>query len=133
MSGREIALVGVGGAIGTLMRYGAIRAFPIEPGSFPTTILVVNLIASIALGYLLAVLAHRPDLRTLLVPGVVGGFGTLSLVAVEVVKLWDDGHALTSVTYLLATVAGGIVFVIAGLALGRHPILRPPMPEEDML
>jgi CrcB protein len=75
MSGREIALVGVGGAIGTLMRYGAIRAFPIEPGSFPTTILVVNLIASIALGYLLAVLSHRPDLRTLLVPGVVGGFG----------------------------------------------------------
>ena len=86
----------------------------------------MNLIASIALGYLLAVLEHRPDLRALLVPGVVGGFGTLSLVAVEVVQLWDDGHALTAVAYLLATVVGGIVCVIAGLALGRHPVLRPP-------
>ena len=133
MTRREVALVGAGGAIGTLLRYGALEIWPVASGTFPTTVLCVNLIASIALGYFLGVLERRPDLRTLVIPGIVGGFGTLSLVAVETVQLIDDGYVATAIAYLVATFGGGIVFVATGLALGRHPVLRAPMPEEDML
>lgn len=135
----DLVAVACGGALGTLGRYGALRAFPVERGEFPTTTLVVNCVASLLLGLFLALLDPRSHparflpnwLRPVLVPGVVGGFGTLSLVAVEFVLLLDAHAPRTAAAYLGATLVGGVTLTTAGLWLGGWHHFGAPMPEED--
>jgi CrcB protein len=59
-------------------------------------------------------------LRPFLVTGVLGGYTTFSTVAVNVVRLVDDGAVGTAVGYLAASVLGGLLAVVAGLTAGRR-------------
>jgi CrcB protein len=115
----ELGLVAAGGAIGTVARYSALEAFPVARGTFPTTTFVVNAIAGFLLGLLLARLATNDRYKPFLVPGIVGGFGTLSLVAVETALLIDDGEVMLGVEYLAATVVVGVLVVLLGSWIGR--------------
>lgn len=138
VTGPEVAAVAVGGAIGTTGRYGALRAWPVTPGTFPATVLVVNLVASVALGVLLALLddrrgsiPNRPVARAFLVAGVVGGFGTLSAVAVDLARLLADDRAGTALAYgtvMLVACTAALVFGL--LVAGWRPAWHT-MPEED--
>jgi len=138
---RDLGAVALGGAAGTLARDGSVRAFPVGAGTFPTTILVVNLLASFLLGAALARLDERshpgralPEaLRPLLVAGFVGGLGTLSAIVVDAALLVDAGRSDTALAYVAATVAGGLAAVAAGLRAGGWHAFSPPMPEEDEL
>ena len=136
----ELVGVCIGGALGATARYAALRAWPVRPGTFPTTVLLVNLAASALLGFLLARLDPRrgtaPDgavPRALLVAGLVGGFGTLSTVAVEMSLLVAHGHAGTAVVYGAATVVGGLLVLTGGLFAGGWQPSWHAMPEEGEL
>jgi CrcB protein len=113
----------VGGALGALARWGVARALPHSPGTWPVATLVVNLTGCLLIGVLFAVLLVRfpasPWLRPFLATGVLGGYTTYSTFAVDVVQLADAGAWGTAVGYLLASVAGGVLAVAAGLLLGR--------------
>lgn len=138
ITGPEVAAVAVGGAIGATSRYGALRTWPVTPGTFPTTILVVNLVASVLLGVLLAllddrrgVLPNRPVVRAFLVAGVVGGLGTLSAVAVDLARLLSDDQVGTALTYAIVTLVACTGALVAGLgSAGWRPAWHS-MPEED--
>jgi CrcB protein len=45
-------LVGIGGALGSLARYGAYRLWPMSQGGWPVPTLTVNLLGSFAIGLL---------------------------------------------------------------------------------
>jgi CrcB protein len=136
----ELAGVCLGGAAGATARYAALEVWPVVSGTFPTTVLLVNLVASAVLGFVLARLDPRrgptPDRavpRAFLVAGLIGGFGTLSTVAVGIALLIADGHMGTAVAYGAATLVGGIVLVTAGLLAGGWRPAWQRMPEEDEL
>jgi CrcB protein len=136
----ELIAVGVGGALGATARYEAVLAWPVEAGSFPTTVLAVNLVASALLGLFLALLderrgawGQRPIVRGALVAGAVGGFGTLSLVSVELAQLVADGNGDTALAYAAATVVGGITLVTIGLLAGGWRPAWNSVPAEDEL
>lgn len=128
----------VGGAIGTTGRYGTLRAWPVVPGTFPGTVLVINLVASLALGVLLALLddrrgmiPNRPVVRAFLVAGIVGGFGTLSAVAVDLARLLADDRTGTALAYGVATLVACTAAVVVGLlGAGWRPAWHT-VPEED--
>ena len=140
VSGTEVAAVAVGGAIGATLRYAAIRAWVITPGTFPITILLVNLVASMLLGVFLALLddergryPNRPVVRAFLVAGVVGAFGTLSAVAVDLARLMSEDRVGTALAYGGVTLVACTIMVVIGL---RAAGWRPPwhaMPGEDEL
>ncbi|MGQ0826575.1 MAG: fluoride efflux transporter FluC [Actinomycetota bacterium] len=132
MSRSELGPVAAGGAVGTLARYGALDHFPVGRDTFPTTTLIVNLVASLLLGFLLARLASSARYKALLVPGVVGGLGTLSLVVVEAAMLVADGAADIALAYVGATILGGIVLVVIGEWLGGHRRFATSMTREEM-
>jgi CrcB protein len=115
-------LAAVGGALGSLARWGIALALPRSAGHWPWATLTVNLAGCLLLGVLLAVLAaRRPDddhLRTFLGTGVLGGFTTFSAFAVEVADLLRAGAPLVAVGYVAASVIGGLVAVTAGIRLG---------------
>lgn len=120
------AVAALGGALGALARWGLAEALPHGSGDWPWSTLLVNLIGCFAIGALLAVLLARfprsPWLRPFLAVGVLGGFTTYSTFAVDVVRLTGAGHQVLAVAYVLASVLGGVLAVLAGLLLGRAAV-----------
>ena len=75
---------------------------------------------------LLAVLAaRRPEAswpRPFLGVGVLGGFTTYSAVAVEVVQAVEHRAVLLAAGYVVASVVGGVLAVVAGALVGRAAV-----------
>jgi fluoride exporter len=129
-------LAALGGALGALARWALGEALPHSPGGWPWSTLLVNLLGCLLIGALLAVLLARfprsPWLRPFLAVGVLGGFTTYSTFAVDVVRLTDAGHALLAAGYVLTSVLGGVIAVLAGL-LGARAVMHAVESIDDEL
>ncbi|TCV61337.1 camphor resistance protein CrcB [Neorhizobium sp. R1-B] len=120
----HMLLVAIGGALGSVCRYlvglWALRQFG---PNFPWGTLTVNVAGSFAIGLLAELIVRRydasPEMRLLLITGVLGGFTTFSAFSLDVITLFERGAALAGATYVLASVAISLGAVFAGLALGR--------------
>ncbi|RBY92725.1 CrcB family protein [Blastococcus sp. TF02A-30] len=115
-------LAAVGGALGALGRWAVSDALPHQPGGWPWATLLVNLTGCFLIGLLVAVLAERsPEpgwARPLLSVGLLGGWTTYSAFAVEVVRA---GSPLLAGGYVVASVLGGVLAVVAGALVVRRP------------
>ena len=133
LSLRAVGLVALGGAAGALARYGLARAFPVGSGTFPTTTFVINATGAFVLAFLLETLLRRgtPEhwLRLLVGVGVLGAFTTFSTMATELALLWRDGDRALALGYATASVAAGMIAVVAGLWCAGFR--RGPVPDED--
>ncbi|MGO1591090.1 MAG: fluoride efflux transporter FluC [Ancrocorticia sp.] len=124
--------VGVGAAIGTLIRAFLEESFPHADGAWPLATFAINLIGSVILGFLLTALANsgpdtgwRHTLRLTAGTGVIGGFTTYSTFIIEVHEL-----ALPlSLAYAGTSVITGIACAVAGIALANA--LIPPTGKEQ--
>jgi CrcB protein len=116
-------LAALGGALGALARWAVAVAFPSSPTGWPWATLLVNLTGCLLIGVLIAVLAARfPDAhwpRTFFGAGVLGGYTTFSAFAVEIVRLVEAGAAVPAAGYVVTSVLGGVLAVVAGALLGR--------------
>lgn len=116
-----IAALAIAGAIGAPLRYlidGAVQDR--TGGEFPFGTLVVNLTASIAVGFITGLALYRgfPDTpRIVLATGAAGAYSTWSTVAYESVRLVENGSIATAVLNLSASVAAGIAAAGIGIAL----------------
>jgi fluoride exporter len=128
LSVSTLVAIFVSGAIGTVARYELDARHPIAPGHFPWVTLVINLSGSFAIGLLVPlteyVTPRAPLARPVLIVGFLGGWTTYSTLAVEATLLAKDGAVADFVTYLVATVIGGLALVIVGTALGRKMVPR---------
>lgn len=123
---RYLALVFVGGVLGTAAREGMGLAIP-SLGDLPLAILTVNLLGAFVLGLLLESLARRgPDhggrriVRLLLGTGVMGGFTTYSALAADTALLFGAGRAGSGVLYGVGSVLLGAVATWGGIWLGSR-------------
>jgi CrcB protein len=116
----------VGGAVGTVARYELNARHPVAAGHFPWVTLLINLSGSFAIGLLVPLTefltARTPLARPALIVGFLGGWTTYSTLAVEATLLAKDGAIVDFITYLVATVFGGLALVIVGTALGRRMV-----------
>jgi CrcB protein len=94
----ELASIGIGGAIGSILRYalsGWILKFPIW-GSFPGGTLVVNVLGCAAVGLLGGISESRavfgPTTRLFILIGLLGGFTTFSTFSYETLTLVRAGE-----------------------------------------
>lgn len=114
-------LVALGGGVGAWLRFAAGRLIGTQ--TFPWATLSVNLLGSFAMGLLAGWLArHGPGgvpWRLLLGVGVLGGFTTFSAFSLELVELAQRGALGTAASYAALSLAGGVLGLIAGLALAR--------------
>lgn len=88
--------VAMGGALGSMSRYGVGRLWPAVPGGFPVPTLTVNLLGSFAIGLLYIWIGARfgtggDSARLFWMTGVLGGFTTYSAFALESTLLGFSG------------------------------------------
>lgn len=106
-------LVGIGGAIGAILRYGV--GLWLAHDRFPFSTLFVNVVGSFVLGIVVFVGAGE-DVVLLLGVGACGAFTTYSSFSVETVQLWEDGSHVRATVYAIGTF--GCCLGAVGLAAG---------------
>ena len=135
---RLVALVAVGGAVGTTARWALSEAVGSTAGGWPTATFVANLLGSFLLGVLLESLLRRgPEsargrlVRLGVGTGVLGGFTTFSSLALELERLLAAGQVGTAVAYGTASLLLGLLACLLGVALAaRHrPAALPHDPD----
>ena len=118
---RDIVMVAVGGAAGSVLRYlvsGWIAA--LAGRAFPWGTLVVNVIGCLAIGLLAgSIPAERlsPLARLMLVTGFCGGFTTFSTFALENMSMLQSGRMLQTALYVGGSVVAGIMAAWAGMRI----------------
>jgi len=127
------AVVGAGGAVGGLLRYGLTSWLPDAPGGIPWTTFTINVVGSFALGLLVVgVVGRRAGpawLRPALGTGVLGGFTTFSAYTHAIDVLATGGHQAAAAAYLVLSVVAGVMAAATGAAVGvRLParVVTPP-------
>lgn len=119
----ELGLVFVGGSVGTAVRYALSTLFP-AAGGLPITF-AINVTGAFVLGWLTEWLRTRHPsqnkaLTALLGTGLLGGYTTYGMFAVDTDGLLDTSHIGASVLYGISTVVIGVAAALAGIALGRR-------------
>lgn len=126
---KELLLVGVGGAIGSVARYLAGIAIIRAMGTaFPFHTLFINVVGSFIMGVVIAALLKfdppqayvTHDVRLFVAVGVLGGFTTFSSFSADVAALWERGGYAQTALYVAASVALSIAAVFLGLFLVRR-------------
>lgn len=116
--------VAVGGAMGTLSRYGISRMLPTVAASIPWSIFLVNVSGSLALGFVLQLVIERwptnDYIRPFVAVGFIGAFTTFSTVMVDTDLLVRDGNAGTAAAYVIGSVIAGLVAVFTGIAIASR-------------
>ena len=112
---RNILLVAIGGAIGSVCRY---LLSGINVASWPWGTFAVNILGSLFIGLLVGLVSKgivSPEIKLLLVTGFGGGFTTFSTFANESFSMMKAGDALQMALYLGASVVIGILAVWLGM------------------
>jgi len=117
---KQVLLVALGGALGTVGRYGAgIATARLFGLAFPWGTLIVNVLGALAIGVLTArVDAFHPDTRLFIGVGLLGGFTTFSTFSLEAVRLWPH-HPWGAALYVASSLVLGLGACWVGLVLGR--------------
>lgn len=117
-------LVGLGGALGAMGRFGVGNWIgPLKSG-FPVPTLLVNVLGSVAMGLLIGVLMrttpqHQSEIRLFLAMGVFGGFTTFSSFSLDAITLVERGNLGLAGLYVVGSVLLGLAGLWAGMSAIR--------------
>jgi len=117
-------LVAIGGAIGSVLRYGAgVAVGSVFRNPFPLGTLLINIIGSLVMGLFVGLMARtlpawQNDARLFFAVGVLGGFTTFSAFSLETALLYERGEMLAAGLYMIASA----VLAVAGLFAGLYVI-----------
>jgi CrcB protein len=124
---RTALAIALGGAAGTLARFGLGTWIQRLTSTFPISTLVINVTGSFLLGFLMRWLlstAASPDLRSALTIGFCGGYTTFSTFSYETARLIESGSWARAGTYVAASVVVSLVATFAGFAAAVRVIAR---------
>jgi len=116
--------VGLGGALGSVLRY-KLAGWVQEGGggTFPVGTFFVNVTGAFLAGLLATYLLERSsvsvEVRTGLLVGLLGGYTTFSTFSLQTLTLANEGQWLSVVVNVTASVAGALVAVWLGQTLAR--------------
>ncbi|MBO8156806.1 MAG: CrcB family protein [Bacillaceae bacterium] len=109
----------LGGAIGSLLRYGVSVIIP-DTGGFPYPTMTVNLIGCFLLPFIINGNWLTPHLRKIVGTGVIGSFTTFSTFSVESIHLITSGHLRFFLTYTGISIFAGICLSAFGFWISSH-------------
>ena len=120
----KLLLIAIGGALGTLARYGTTSALQPISSRFPWGTLAVNLLGCFVIGLLQGV-AERgllaPQYRVPMLVGFLGGYTTFSTFGWETASFLQDGQFVRAGLNVLGNNVIGVVLVMLGYIVGARP------------
>ena len=116
---KNFLLVGLGGAIGSMVRYAAYVL--VGTKTFPFATLTVNIIGSFIIGLVLAFSLKDESFlnnwKLFLATGICGGFTTFSAFSAENVVLLQNEKYGLALVYILVSIITGIVAAWLGFSV----------------
>lgn len=118
-------LVGAGGAIGAMARFGfASLIGRLWPMGFPLATLLINIIGSAAMGIFIGLMARwlpawQSEARLFFAVGILGGFTTFSTFSLDAIVLIERGDWLSAGAYVLLSVVLCLIGLYLGLLVTR--------------
>jgi CrcB protein len=118
-------LVGIGGALGSMARYGTgVLVGRAWTSTFPLGTLLINVVGSLAMGLFIGFLARttpdwQADARLFVAVGVFGGFTTFSSFSLDTISLFERGEVVQAGLYVVISVVVAILALYGGLVLMR--------------
>ena len=124
MSELSLLVIALGGAFGSVSRFLVAREMGRRLGDFlPFGTLVVNVLGSLALGWLATVLLDRPEINSALrlgiVVGFLGAFTTFSTFSLESVQLLLSGAVWRALLNVTANTVVCLGMCYLGIQLAR--------------
>ncbi len=120
-----LLLVGLGGAIGSIARYGTgVLVGRLWSTSFPLATMLVNITGSLIMGLFIGYLARttpawQADARLFVAVGILGGFTTLSSFSLDTVVLIERGEITQAAFYVLGSIVISVLALFGGLLIMR--------------
>lgn len=126
MNPQMLMFVALGGAIGAVGRFvvmsavGRIAHGGGLVGGFPWSTLTVNVLGAFILGAVIELSAlvwsPSPEVRAMVVVGVLGAFTTFSTFSMDLYFLLDRGAVVSAAVYAM----GSVLVCLAAFAFGLH-------------
>jgi fluoride exporter len=116
--------VGIGGFIGSILRY-LIGLLPMKPtNGFPLGTLIINVAGSFAIGLIVSLSIKTGNVNSrwilFLKAGICGGFTTFSTFSLEATQLLQNGKVWLGSLYIFVSVLLGIgAFMLAQYTVSR--------------
>lgn len=114
----HILAVALGGALGASARYWISSWLNTSDARLPLGTLSINVVGSLLMGVAFVLIMEKarlsPEMRPLLMTGLLGGFTTFSTFSLEAVTLLNEGHIGAALIYILLSV----ILCIAALYFG---------------
>ncbi|MCH7606882.1 MAG: CrcB family protein [Chloroflexi bacterium] len=117
-------MVALGGAVGSVLRYGVGRLAATYLGS-PTLLdtFIVNISGSFALGVFLTMALERVavpvEVRGLVAVGLLGGYTTFSTLTFEAIRVAESGELLKAGVSIAGNVVIGLLAAYLGVLAAR--------------
>ncbi|WP_244985360.1 fluoride efflux transporter CrcB [Catenibacterium mitsuokai] len=109
--------VGMGGFIGSVLRY-LVSLIPLKTThGFPLLTLFINILGAFLIGFISTIALKKsmnPHLVLLLKTGLCGGFTTFSTFALESITLHKNGNTTLAMIYIVLSIVLGLSAVILG-------------------
>lgn len=117
---KQFALVGLGGALGSMLRYAtSLLTAKYYANTFPLATFVTNVLGCFLIGLLMGYFGKNSNqqLQLLFITGFCGGYTTFSTFAAENIALWQNQNYFSLICYVAASVIVGCFAVWLGLIL----------------
>lgn len=111
-------LVGLGGAAGSMLRYGVTLLGQTLNLSGNAATFTVNILGSFLIG-LISGCCGKETLLLLFTVGLCGGFTTFSTFSIQNVRMLQEGRIGMAAAYILSTVTVCIIMAWLGYRLGQ--------------
>ncbi len=128
MKPSDVMWVGLGGGLGSGLRWWVGRVVGERyHGDFPLGTFLINVSGTFLIGYLSALFGvdwhdrygHGMVLNAFVLTGVLGGYTTFSSMQLDALKLSEKRRGGLATSYLLMSVAAGLLAGQLGAALAR--------------
>lgn len=121
---KPVLLVFLGGGLGSVLRFSVGKWIgTLHTHYFPFGTLAANVIACVALGFLVGFTGKRLDFsmeaKLFWTVGFCGGFSTFSTFSLEAISLFQTGYSGASALYIAVSLTLCILATIAGISLGQ--------------
>ena len=116
---KNLLLVGLGGFLGSTMRYTVWYYF--RSVNFPTATLIVNILGSLIIGIVIGIsikdVHFSQNWKLFLSTGICGGFTTFSAFSIENFQMLQAGKYILALLYISSSIIFGIAAAWIGFKL----------------